>query len=133
MRKEFTLALAVVGSALAFGTGLSAQSAKPVMVGGEVEFDACGATGIVVGLDPQGDNFLAVRAGPGSKYKTIDKISGGQSYSDCDRHGKWVGIVYSNDPQVDCGVGTPIATRQPYSGPCKSGWVFRKYTKLIAG
>ncbi|MGI9480371.1 MAG: integron [Hyphomicrobiaceae bacterium] len=110
-----------------------AESRKKVRVGGERNLDACGGVGVVVGLNPKGDNFLAVRSGPGSRYKMRDKLREGQMYFDCDAHGKWIGIVYSRNPNATCGVTSPIAKRQAYRGPCKSGWIFRKYTKLIAG
>jgi hypothetical protein len=105
----------------------------PVMVGGEPDLDACSGVGIVVGLNPDGDNFLAVRTGPGTGFAMLDKIHTGQQFFDCDRDGNWVGIVYSRDDQAECGVSTPIAERRPYAGPCNWGWVFRKYTRLIAG
>ncbi len=130
------LALCVLFAAVfvfAQDSNLAAASSKAVMVGGEADFDACGGSGVVVGLDPKGDGFLAVRAGPGSQYKMVEKLENGQPYFDCDQHGSWVGIVYTNNAQIDCGVGSPIAKRQPYGGPCKSGWVFKKFTKLIAG
>ena len=114
-------------------SGALAQSSKPVKVGGERSLDACGGVGIVVGLDPKGDNFLAVRSGPGTNYKMIDKLRLGQMYFDCDVQGNWIGIVYSPSPNAACGVSSPIRKRQAYRGSCRSGWVFRKYTKLIAG
>ncbi len=47
---------------------------RPVMIGSEADYDACGATGDAQNLNPAGDNFLAVlrvvidgfRAGDGS-------------------------------------------------------------------
>ncbi len=113
--------------------GAFAEPRKQVRVGGEQSLDACGGVGVVAGLNPNGDNFLAVRSGPGSRYKMLDKIREGQMYFDCDEQGKWVGVVYSRDPNATCGVTSPIGKKQAYRGPCKSGWVFRKYTKLIAG
>lgn len=127
------VASVIVVAGLIPGLDLAAGQGRPVIVGGEASFDACGGVGEVVGLDPNGDNFLAVRSGPGSGFKIVDKIHTGQQYFDCDSSGKWVGIVYSKKPDADCGVSSPIAKRTPYRGPCRSGWVFRKYTKLIAG
>lgn len=100
-----------------------------VMVGGEKDFDACGGLGVVRGLNPQGDNFLAVRIGPGSKFAMIDELYERNQVWMCDKRGRWVGVVYGKN----CGVGSPIAIRQRYRGSCKSGWVFDKYVKLIAG
>jgi len=100
-----------------------------VMVGGEKDLDACGGFGEVRGLDPQGDNFLAVRSGPGSKFTKIDELHERNQIFLCDKRGRWHGIIYGKN----CGVSSPIAIRQIYRGPCKSGWVFDKYVKLIAG
>jgi hypothetical protein len=34
--------------------------------------------GVVLGLDPRGDGFLAVKAGPALRYKRIDKLYNGE-------------------------------------------------------
>lgn len=130
---KFQFLVCTILTALMFASVAGAGSGTPVQVGGEDDLDACGGVGKVVGLNPAGDNFLAVRSGPGSRFRMIDKLHTDQLYFDCDSQGDWVGIVYSRNPNADCGVGTPIPRRQAYRGPCKSGWVFRKYTKLIAG
>ena len=109
------------------------QRHVPVMVGGEADFDACGSQGAVRGLDPQGgDGFLAVRAGPSSKYATLDKVYSGYILNLCDQRGNRLGVVYSHDTR-DCGVGTPWPRRQAYAGPCRSGWVYRKFVGDFAG
>ncbi len=106
------------------------RTTVPVMVGGEPDLDACGAVGVIRGISRNGDGFLAVRSGPGSKYKMIDKLyRNGERVTMCDDKGKWVGIVYGRN----CGVGTPIPKRKPYEGSCKSGWIFEKYIRMIAG
>ncbi len=102
----------------------------PVMIGGEAEFDACGGVGEIIGLDPNGDNYLSVRALPSSTGKEIDRLPNGSQMYLCDEQQDWLGIVY---PIGDCGVMTPVARRQPYSGVCKSGWVSKRYVILIAG
>ena len=106
----------------------------PVMVGGEADLDACGSIGAVVGLDPNGDNFLAVRTGPGTQFDQIDSLYTGDQIHLCDRQGAWLGIVYQGGgPAGDCGVATPVADRTPYAGGCNSGWVFEEYVQLVAG
>lgn len=124
--------LSVAGFAIAAAGQVRAQSAVPVMVGGEADLDACGASGRVRGLKADGDNFLAVRTGPGTRYRMVDKLRNGQNVSMCDEKGDWIGIVYSRKDQR-CGVGTPIARRQPYRGPCRSGWVHKSFIELMAG
>ena len=102
------------------------------MVGGEADLDACGATGDVHNLNPDGDNFLAVRSGPGTQFEMIDKLHTGDGLYICDGHGSWIGIVYDKR-DLDCEVGSPIPARQPYAGKCLSGWVHEKYVRHLAG
>lgn len=110
-----------------------AQSGRvPVMAGGDSDSDACGSQGVVQGLDPQGDGFLAVRAGPGSGYAMLDKVHNGYIVNLCDERGNWLGVVYSHET-MDCGVGTPWPQSRPYAGPCLSGWVYRKFVGAFAG
>lgn len=122
-----TVALAIAtgaSAALAGGTGV------PVMVGGESDLDACAGIAVVIGLDPAGDNFLAVRTGPGVSHAQADRLPPSATVHVCEERGNWRGIVY---PAGDCGVATPIAVRQAYDGPCKSGWVYGAYLSPLAG
>jgi hypothetical protein len=110
-----------------------AQSGRvPVMAGGNADFDACGSQGVVRGLDPQGDGFLAVRAGPGSGYTMLDKVYNGYILNICDERENWLGVVCSHET-MDCRVGTPLPQARPYTGPCLFGWVFRKFVGDFAG
>ncbi len=113
-------------------SSLAGDTAVAVNVGGEAELDACASVGEVHRLNPDGDNFLAVRAGPGSAHVMKDKLHSKAQVYMCDQRGAWVGIVYGPD-DVDCGVSSPIAERQSYAGACASGWVHGRYIKLIAG
>jgi Caspase domain/Bacterial SH3 domain len=67
--------------------------------------DACSRFGKVRGLDPNGDNFLSVRTGPGTSYDEIDRIYTGNGVSICSQQGKWLKVKYANG----------------------RGWVFGKY------
>lgn len=111
-------------------SALAQPAAVPVLVGGEAEFDACGGTGRVRGLDPKGDAFLSVRAGPSSQARETDRLAEGDEVALCDRRGRWLGVVYGRG---SCGVATPIERREPYRGPCRSGWVFESFVRLDAG
>jgi hypothetical protein len=115
------IALALTSLSLA---ALAQQPNVPVLAGGEADYDACGSQGVVRGLDPGGDGFLAVRGGPSSKHGMIVNL--------CDQRGSWLGVVYSHET-MDCGVGTPWPRRQVYSGPCRSGWVYKKFVTDFAG
>lgn len=112
---------------------LAQDKSMPVMAGGDLDFDACGSQGLVRDLNPQdGDGLLAVRAGPGSGYAMQDKVYNGYVLNICDDRGQWLGVVYSHKTE-DCGVGTPWPKARAYTGPCRAGWVFRKYVKDYAG
>ena len=131
-RAGFVLTL-VAGLGVALTAGSQAgDTGVAVKVGGEAELDACGSVGEVYRLNPDGDNFLAVRAGPGSAHRMMDKLTSSTQVYMCDQNGAWVGIVYGPDG-VDCGVSSPIAQRQSYAGACASGWVHGRYIRLIAG
>lgn len=122
----------MVASVLMSALALAGDNSVAVKVGGEAEYDACGAVGEVYRLNPDGDNFLAVRSGPGSAHTMTDKLYTKAQVFMCDENGAWIGIIYGPD-NVDCGVSSPIADRRPYSGACASGWVHGRYIKLIAG
>ncbi|MEG6507921.1 SH3 domain-containing protein [Methyloligella sp. 2.7D] len=127
---------------LALGLGASASLVPaethaeprtiPVIAGQNAGYDACGTVGQVAGLDPNGDGFLAVRAGPQSDYDLLDKLQNGEYVYVCDQSGKWYGVVYG-PPGRDCGVTHPWPQAAAYKGPCFSGWVFGKYIREAAG
>lgn len=114
------------------GTALAGSLAVPVIVGKVPEYDACMSSGAVKGLDPHGDGFLAVRAGPGSQYQMIDKLLEGQNVFVGDERGQWLGVVYTRGNQ-DCGVTSALNNPTPYPGPCLAGWVHRNFINITAG
>jgi hypothetical protein len=126
----------VLAAALAIAaTGAVAAGPVPVHFGDYPDLDACGSQGEVRGLNPNGDNFLAVREGPGADYAKIDEIHEGQWIILCEEaaDGAWFGIVYDPTGTLDCGTGSPIAERRDYDGPCPSGWVSSKFITMLAG
>jgi len=126
-----TILSLTLATLLSVGPTLAADPI-PVMLGGEPEMDACPGWGEVRGLDPDGDGFLAVRTGPGTGYPMIDRLHEGDGVHFCDERGDWIGIVHG-EPGQDCGADSPVARRQPYRGPCKSGWAHRNWLVLLAG
>src|SRR5688572_8275063 len=86
------------------------------------DYDACGTTGVVAGLNPQGDGFLAVRSGPGSDFAQLDRLYNGEAIYLCQQQGDWLGIVYSKEGNEPCNVTTPWPASDSYTGPCRSGW-----------
>ena len=127
LRKGLCLAALFTGAVLA--SPVLAQEV-PVMLNDTGE-DACG-TGIVEGLDPNGDGFLAVRTGPGTEYSQVNSVFNGDYVAICDSSGDWFGIVYGYD---GCTGGSPVGDTQngPYSGPCLAGWVHSNYVQFLAG
>jgi len=136
MKGKLLVALSAAAWALTLPAGHAQQKGKidvPIMLGGDPDFDACGSSGIIVGLDPKGDGFLSVQSGPGGKpYREIDRLYNGNPVYICGEKGKWLAIVYPADGR-NCGVSTPWAARLPYTGPCRYGWVHSRYVRLTAG
>jgi hypothetical protein len=111
--------------------------AVPVTIGGDDASDACGATGRVAEI--RGD--LSVRVGPGTTFRRVDSLKPETIVIICeerpsqirdDTNGYWYGVVYGQ-PRQDCGTGTPQIRKVKYSGPCKAGWISKKYIRFEAG
>lgn len=114
----------------------TAQRARPVMIGSDgPDAVACRAIGAVSGLNPRGDNFLSVRAGPDVRARELARLRPGRRFDVCDRTAdkRWLGIVYGK-PGEDCGVDAPASRPQPYQAgwACRSGWVSARYVTIIA-
>lgn len=107
---------------------------RPVRIGLDgPDFDACGGYGEVTGLNPNGDNFLAVRASPFVGAYELDRLDPSKGVAMCDYEDGWVGIVYDKTGNLDCGTGSPVSSPRNYEGPCESGWVSEDFVTLIAG
>lgn len=116
----------------AFAQNLPTRPQLPIMIEASGDMDACGATGIVKGLDPHGDGFLAVRASPSAQAPQIDRLYNGETIYLCNQQGDWYGVVYSKDRR-DCNVSTSWPKTLPYTGPCRSGWAHKKWIEIYAG
>jgi hypothetical protein len=115
-----------------------ASLSQPVMIGLDgPNLDACGSNARVVGLNPQGDNFLAVKSAPRLDARRVDKLGPASELYVCEtsKDRKWLGVVYEPDGQTsaNCGVTSPVSTPRAYSGRCQSGWVYSKYVDVYAG
>lgn len=121
----------VFGASVAHTQEPGPRPAVPIIIEAS-SFDACGGNGVIEGLDPSGDGFLAVRSGPGTRHREIDRLYNGEEVYLCVTSGRWIGIVYTRQRQ-DCNVTTSWITTQPYTGPCRSGWVHRNWVRLYAG
>lgn len=136
--KAAPLPLMIAAAAL-LGSGPPPQGRmlpeRPVMVGGIDDLDACLTVSKVTGLKARGDNFLSLRSRPSSKARELMRLRSGQQVWVCDEApGGWTGVLVAPaDGSLDCGVGTAIARRQPYSGQCRSGWVAGRFLEIVAG
>ena len=122
--------------AACFGVGgqapAGAQPPAPVPVIIEArDIDPC-SYGRVHGLDPKGDGFLAVKSGPGVAYARLDKLIENRTVYICGERGDWYAIVYPGLAE-DCGVSSPWSKSRSYTGPCKAGWVHRRWIEILAG
>lgn len=88
------------------------QLAVPIVKDCVDDQAACYAAATVMGLDPQGDGFLAVRRGPGTDHAMIDKLFNGDVVRVITRRGKWYGVEY---------------------GQGRKGWVYGKWLGNWAG
>ena len=110
----------------------------PVMIGNDqgLDIDACGAVGMIRASDADGNDYtVAVWSAPNGGAE-VDRLNQGETVYLCDSadQGAWVGIVYPNANDADCNVsGTTSGGPEPYSGPCRSGWVSQDYITSIAG
>lgn len=129
----FACAAVVTLVAVLHAAGPAEAQSRAVQLGGHPTLDACGSIGVPTGLNPRGDNFLAVRAGPSSRTAMLDKLRPNEAFFICEQRGAWLGIVYSRREGPDCGANVPVPRRKAYDGPCRSGWVFRRFVRLLAG
>ena len=110
-----------------FSIAADAVPNRPVQVGGSLDYDACGGSGVILATT----TLFTVNSVGQIKF---EKVELNQSAASCDseENGEFIGIVFGK-PGQDCRVGSPIRDRAPYSGPCKSGWVKKSFFELLAG
>jgi hypothetical protein len=136
------VAILTIGVIVAVAPGAAGQGAGirpqvPVIIEHSPEGYAPCAYGVVHNLDPKGDGFLAVKAGPGLQYERIDKLYNGKQVIICGDKGPWYAIVYTKTRQRDdamryCNVEENRVKTLPYTGPCRSGWAHQRWIKQIS-
>ncbi len=115
------LALLFVLAAPAVHAQSRARLDVPIVIGGDTRLDACGGSGQIVGLDPNGDGFLSVRSGPGGRpFREIDRLFNGNLVYICEERGPWVAVVYPVEAGAACmprgRSGKPIPGRAAPAG-----------------
>lgn len=108
------------------------DSPTPVMVGGNEGLDACLTLGAIV--SPHSINEMSVYSKPNSDSVVIERLASGTHIMICDNSGDdWSGIIFTGSNFPSCNLTSPIKTRQPYQGECKSGWVKSIAIEVLAG
>ena len=134
MRRLVWSAAGLIGLAALAGTAVAQPGARPVRYGlNGPELDACTPYSEIRGLNPRGDNFVSVRAGPSVRARELDRLGPGRRVWICEEVSGWAGIVYGPRGSTGCNVESPVRRPQPYRGPCRSGWVASRYVTPIAG
>lgn len=122
-------------------------AAKPVVVKSIVldgkKIAPGGATAEIVGLRKGGDGFVSVRSAPSTKAFEIGRFVQGERIiavllEDWDA-ASFVGVIYPRDGKTDaplmevCGLPeAPPYFDGTYTGPCRSGWVARRFVRVLA-
>lgn len=122
---------------------------RPVTIGEDGPgLDACGAYGLVRGLAP--GRSAPVRAAPFESAAVKVEVAQDSALHICTRSldQKWLGVVVAPRSATvtddaagngmaaggpDCGVSSPVDRKQPYDGPCASGWIRSNVVRLVAG
>jgi hypothetical protein len=129
----------IVGLGLVVGLGLGLKwtffSPEPVQkqlvqVGGSTEYDACSALGVIEHNSTTGQ--VSLLSAPSEDADSVVELPTGAHFWMCEEHEDWIGGVVEEDGK-ECGIATPIATAQDYSGPCIQGWIDRRFVTLLAG
>lgn len=130
IRIALAAALALPHAARADEPGVLPET--PVMMLGGHDTDPCG-NGHVSSAPGEGDSDLTVHSAPEANAAGIGALYKGQVLYVCQEKGDWLGIVYTDDSKKNCNTTTPWKETAPYTGPCSSGWVERKYVEITAG
>lgn len=109
-------------------TAVFAGPNRPVNVG-QPQLDACPGSALTTST-----TTLFVH-NPQTGFEDFKSVNLNMMVMVCDYetgyNGDYVGIIV-NTGRIDCGLNN-IQKRQPYTGPCISGWVKKQYLEGIAG
>lgn len=129
--------------ALADGIKPKPVVVKSIVVDGQAVAPG-GAIGHIIGLKKGGDGFVSVRAAPTTKAAELDRLKqdafvivviGGTDWEKA----TFIPVIY--DPKDAPGKPTMEVCKIPesppyfegtYKGPCKSGWVSKRFVEVMA-
>lgn len=74
---------------------------------------ACFGAARVMGLDPNGDGFLAVRSGPGSNYSKIGEVYNGDRVETFGGQGNWYAISFGPNNRLGWAHGNWLGDHIP--------------------
>ena len=74
---------------------------------------ACFGVATVMGLNPNGDGFLAVRTGPGSNYRKIGEVHNGDRVGTYGKRGAWYAISFGPNDQLGWAHGNWLGNHIP--------------------
>ena len=125
MRRQLSAAILIAGGIA--GSSEAAELSVPIHIqAGDGQAADC-STSRVTGLDPNGDNFLSVRSGPGGQYREVGRLHTGEVVTVYEAQGSWVGVVYRTRNPI-----CSSRTTKPITYPRK-GWVSKRYLADVAG
>ncbi len=132
--KNTALIVAII--ALLAGTSAQAQPQytqgnRPVMISSPDGNDPC----VLGRVGDMGEGAAMVFPGDSTDLDAIDYLSSFEPIWICDgdSDGDMAGIVYTADPDIDCGVSSPVAEPMVYSGACSTGWIKMEWVEMVAG
>lgn len=128
-------------------------AARPVQITPPVEDGKAlfsgAAVARIVGLRKGGDGYVSVRAAPSTKAAELDRLTASRWVIALTPATDWddvrfIGVIYPTGDgdaaprplHEACGVSESPPTAppfdRPYTGPCRSGWVHKRFVKVLA-
>jgi hypothetical protein len=143
MKKPLLAGVALIALS---ASALAGPPERPIRVGGAPGLNACSSSGTI-----KVNSFVSVRTGPGVQYAEKDRVYDGQLLAICDwnEDQSWFGVIYipggsAYDNSACFGLSIEDQAHRddyarmwdqarPYTGPCRFGWLSKRYTKDLAG
>ena len=149
MIPALTISIATIfaGTAPSRAEDVAAQPVRitPPVEDGKALFSG-GAIARIVGLRKGGDGFVSVRAAPSTKAAELDRLTASRPVIALTPATDWskvtfIGVIYpaGGSGGVSLSVVCDFPETPPgppfdriYTGPCRSGWVHRRFVEVLA-